>query len=52
MIYRIATICNEKFSRWIRLCLLLKNMQFYRFVRYVLLWILLILKLRVTAINS
>lgn len=51
MIYRIASVCNEKFSRWIRLCLLFKNMQFYRLIRYVLLRISLILKLRVIFIH-
>lgn len=49
MIYRIASVCNKKFSRWIRFCLLfLKNTQIYRLSRYVLLWIFLILKLRAT----
>lgn len=52
MIYRIASVCNEKLSRWIRFCLLFKNTQFYRLIRYVLLWISLILKLRVTFIHS
>lgn len=52
VIYRMASVHDERFSRWIRLCLLFKNIQFCRLIRWVLLWESLLLKLGVTFINS
>lgn len=45
MIYRMD-VRDKKFSRWIALCLLFKNIQLYRWIRYVLPWESLILKLK------